>query len=145
MARIYPELLLQFNTFFQLGLGDQPKGYMGDLKNLNIWRNAQLLIHILDRLFGEAEMKVKLSGFRQRAYANALFALGTLSYGARAFKQARSFLRSAVAADSRVLFDPGLLSMFTKSLLGVRLSDWLKKKKQQIMPGHRPAFSSRVA
>ena len=139
MARIYPDLLTQFNMFFQLGCGDQPKGSVGDFATLEIERRAQMLIGLLDRLFGDPPMATLLSGYCDAAYANAYRALGALSYGARQFPATRRYLRRAVAADATLALDRRVISMFVKSLLGVRLINRLQHERQRLIPR---AFSS---
>ncbi len=144
MAKIYPELLVRFNTYFQLGLCDQPKGYMGDLKNVNTQRNGQILFALLDDLFGEPDLKPKLKGYRRTAYANACFALGTISYGGRRFRDTRRFLLRAVRETPKLLLNHTLVLMFLKSLVGVRFVNWLKLKRQQVMSGHLFALFCRT-
>ena len=67
--------------------------------------------------------------------AGAAFAmlalLGLLAYGTREFDQSRRFFRRAVQNDSRLLFDPALLSRGVKSLLGPRLFEQLKNLRRR--------------
>lgn len=144
MAKIYPDLLVRFNTFFQIGLCDQSKGFLGDLKNVNSRRNAHVLFGLLDRLFNEPEFKSKPKRFRHSAYAKACFALGTISYGGRRFRDTRNFLFRAVRETPRLVFDYTLVLIFLKSLAGVRFVNWLKVKKQQVMSGHLSALFCRT-
>lgn len=49
MACIYPELLRELETFYELGCGDQLKGSRGDFANLDLQTNAKVLLDMLDK------------------------------------------------------------------------------------------------
>lgn len=113
-----PRLLTELNTFYELGCGSQPKGYRGDFTSIDVTRNAAVLIELLDRLFNEGEVRSKIANYRSAAYANAYFALGLLSYGARRFPETRSFLLRALAHSPAYMLNRRLVTIFLKSLLG---------------------------
>jgi hypothetical protein len=96
MARICPELLHEVDTFYQLGLGTQPKGSLGDFESLDMAHNSELLIGLLDRLFVDPRLSTDLADESRGAYATAYFVLGKLFYGIGDLKQSRSLLRRAV-------------------------------------------------
>ena len=121
IALIYPDLLTQYETFYQLGCGDQPKGFMGDLASLDPQRSSRILFDMLGRIFDNPDMKAGLHNYRRPAYANAYFALASLNYGAKRFQEARRFLFSAAIIDPRYSFKRQFVSIGLKSLLGVRL------------------------
>lgn len=130
-ARIYPDLLTQFDVFYQLGCGEQLKGSVGDFTSLNIERSTQVLIALLDQVFSDPETGTHLNGYRRAAYSNAHLALATLSYGARQLQASRRFLRRAVGSDSTLAFDRRVLSIFVKSLVGVRLINRLQRQTRR--------------
>jgi hypothetical protein len=57
--------------------------------------------------------------------------LALLAYGTREFDQFRRFFRRTVQNDSRLLFDPALLSRWVKSLLGPRAFERLKNLRRR--------------
>jgi glycosyltransferase involved in cell wall biosynthesis len=132
MAKVCPDLLTQQDTFYQLGCGDQPKGSLGHFASLDLQHNAQVLLDTLDRLFGDSEVRMRLAGIRSPAYANAYSALALLSYGARRFQDTRRFLGSALIADPRHAFSRWFVATWLKSLLGARLVDNFKDRRNTI-------------
>jgi glycosyltransferase involved in cell wall biosynthesis len=133
MAKVCPDLLTQQDTFYQLGCGDQPKGSLGHFATLDLQRNAQVLLDTLDRLFGDSEMRMWLAGVRRPAYANAYSALALLSYGARRFRDTRRFLSSALVTDPRHALNRWFVITWLKSLLGARLVDNFKNRRNKIV------------
>ncbi len=126
MAGICPSLLLEVDTYYQLGCGDQPKGRMGDLASLNVKRSSLPLLGMMDRLFSDPSTDDEIKRLQRAARARMFHALGLLAYGTREFELARRFFRRAVQHNSRLLFDLALLSRWLKSMLGARLLDQLK-------------------
>jgi hypothetical protein len=134
LANICPGLLTEIDTFYQLGCGDQPKGWMGDLKSLNVKRNSVPLLVMMQSLFGDPRIARELWRLRRTAYAQAYFALGMLAYNTREFGEARRFLWRAMWNDTRLLFDGQIVGMWTKSWLGPRAVDLLKNIHQRFVP-----------
>lgn len=129
MAHTFPGLLSQRNTYYELGCGDQPKGFRGDFPTLNIESNAGVLIGFLDRLFSELELENTIKKLQKTAYGNAFYALGLLAYGSRQLKMARKYFLSAVREDQSFLFNRNLLVIFVKSLFGKQILDRLTKNR----------------
>jgi glycosyltransferase involved in cell wall biosynthesis len=134
MAKICPGLLAEIDTFYQLGCGDQPKGWMGDLKSLNVKRNSVPLLVMMQSLFGDPGISQGLWRLRRTAYAQAYFALGILGYNTREFGEARRFLWRAMWSDTRLLLNSQVVGLWTKSWLGPRAVDLLKNVHQRIAP-----------
>jgi glycosyltransferase involved in cell wall biosynthesis len=128
MAEICPSLLLEVDTYYQLGCGDQPKGRMGDLNSLNVKRNSIPLLGMMDRLFSARSLPPELKGLQRAARARMFYALGLLAYGTREFDLSRRFFRRAAQYNPLLLFDAALLSRWLKSMLGPRLLRLLKKQ-----------------
>lgn len=129
MAGIYPTLLRQIDVFYELGCGDQAKGYRGDLAGLDIAYNAQILLEFLHRLFEDTETTPSLQSYRCAAYANAYLVLGLLNYGAQKFPQARKYLFHAIKTEPKRVFSRQLIAPLLKSLLGTRLINWVRQEK----------------
>ena len=131
MANICPSLLLEVDTYYQLGCGDQPKGSMGDLTSLNVKRNSLPLLGMMERLFADASTAHEVKRLQRAARARMFHSLGLLAYGTREFDLARRFFRRAVQNDFKRLFAPSLLSRWVKSLLGERLLERLKALRRR--------------
>ncbi|GAB4458411.1 MAG: hypothetical protein Kow0070_12010 [Anaerolineales bacterium] len=126
MANVCPSLLLEVDTYYQLGCGDQPKGRMGDLASLNVKRSSLPLLGMMDRLFTDPSTPDGIRQLQRAARARMFHSLGMLAYGTHEFRLARRFFRRAVQHNPRLLLDPALLSRWVKSLLGARLLERLK-------------------
>lgn len=125
----YPELLVQLDTFYQLGCGDQPKGYLGHFDSLDLQRNGKILFEMLDKLFDDPNLVDRLERYRQSAYANANLALGLLYYGADQIGQARSHLIRGIATDPKCGVNGKVIKTLLKTFLGLKLLTWLKRSK----------------
>ena len=122
MANVFPGLLMELDTFYQLGCGDQPKGSMGDLVSLNVKRNSIPLLLMMNSLFSDAGTEKDVRSLERASSAKAYFALGMLAYGTREFRESRWFFARAVFADPKYLFNRDLTSRWVKSLIVPR---WL--------------------
>ena len=60
------------------------------------------------------------------SYAKAYHSLGLLAYGTREFKEARGFFLQAILNDFRLLFNRQIISLCSKSFLGIKVIDKLK-------------------
>ena len=72
MAKVWPALLTQMETYYQLGCGNQPKGYLGDFETLNLERNSQILLGMLDDLFADETpdfIKIDVEGMEMQVLA----------------------------------------------------------------------------
>lgn len=126
-VQLYPALLDQLRTFFELGCGSQPKGERGNFAALDLKRNWQTLNTLLDRLAYEQMVPAEQSPKQMIALAH--FALGLISYGAGNFALTRGHLLQALFKAPQLRKNRQLLSTFVKALIGARLVDWLKQKK----------------
>lgn len=127
MANIFPELLTEVDTYYQLGCGDQPKGHMGDLTSLNVKRNAFPLIVMMKRLYVDSDKGDQVKRLERASFAMAYHSLGLLAYGTREFGEARKYFLQAVLNNFKLLFNRQLISLWAKSLLGPKVVDTLKR------------------
>lgn len=130
MTNVYPGLLTELDTFYQLGCGDQPKGSMGDLASLHVTRYSVPFIMMMRRLFADAGTGKDVRRLERAASAKAYFALGMLAYGTRTFRESRWFFTRAVFSDPTYLFNGDLFSRWVKSLMTPTVVDFLKNVRQ---------------
>jgi glycosyltransferase involved in cell wall biosynthesis len=128
MAAVFPDLLVETDTFYQLGCGDQPKGWMGDLSSVHVSRNGETLHGMLDAVFDDPEMGSRVRPHRRQAYATAAVTMGMLAYGARQCGEARRWLSRAMRTDPTLLWRPRWATLWMKSLLGARMLDWISPR-----------------
>jgi len=142
MVCICPELLSELDTFYQLALGDQPKGYLGDFQTLDLERNDTTLSKLLDDVFERPQLHPRCSKYRDPAYANMYLAFGMLSYGARLFPVARSYLKNALLANPRLALRWQISALWAKSLLDPRwidgAADTYRRVAAALSRGHDP-------
>jgi len=134
MANIYPELLVEVDTYYQLGCGDQPKGAMGDLASLSVKRSSAPLLEFMEKLNVDSNTNENVKRLEHASYAKAYHSLGLLAYGTREFKDARKFFFRAMMNDFQLFFNRQVVSLWLKSLLGSRLIDSLKDIRQRAGP-----------
>jgi glycosyltransferase involved in cell wall biosynthesis len=97
---IWPRLLEELNTFYELACGNQPRGYRGQAALLDLNRAASDILAWLDRLYGEAGPAI--SPFRRVAYSQAYLALGMLSDEAGRWGDARRYFLLAFKENPRL-------------------------------------------
>ena len=115
---IWPSLLDQLDTFYELACGEQPMGYRGQADLLDIERNGADMIHRLD---GLVEAVPALESVRRPAYANTYLALAMLSDQAGDWEAARRYLFRAIRTDLRLAASPPVLRRLLKLCAGQRL------------------------
>ncbi len=119
MARIYPEGFEEVGTFYELGCGDQPKGYRGHFATLPFRRNRAVAFEMLRGLWAEPRLQAR----HRAVQAASHLAFAMLAYGVQEQAEARGHLLQA--AGSR----PGLLGqgmwwrLFLRCLLSPELRD----------------------
>jgi glycosyltransferase involved in cell wall biosynthesis len=115
---ISPDLLRDLTTFYELALGDQPRGYRGEVKALDIAANSAEMLWRLDALFASAGPAIRAQ--KSAAYGYAFLALTMLSDQAGDWAGARRYLFRAVRSYPRLLRDPLLVRRWLKLLAGQR-------------------------
>jgi hypothetical protein len=133
MANTCPNLALELDTFYQLGCGDQPKGSMGDMTSLNVKRNSQPLLTMLNSLFIDADTLDVVKYLRKKIYSTAYYALGTLGYNTREFAEARRFLSRSIWYDASLVLNKKIVSMWIKSLFDPALVDTVKSIRHKLI------------
>ena len=132
MATVCPDLLTQLDTFYQLGCGNQPKGYLGDFDNLNLEQNSQILLSMLDELFANEVLVDRISRYRRSAYGQAYYSLALLNFGARQFPKARRFFLSAIRMDPGLGMNRQFMVTWSKTWVGEKLFGQIVNMKQKL-------------
>jgi len=118
-VRTWPSLLTRLDTFYELALGDRPRGYRGDPANLDLAANGADMLRRLDGLFASAAAPVK--AHCGSAYGNAYLALGMLADQAGDWAAARRYLIHAVYNNPHLLRDQRVLRRLAKVVAGRQL------------------------
>ena len=126
MVNAYPSLLSQMETFYELGCGDQPKGYRGEFASVDVEHNYQVVMRLLEKLSHAPELH-EFRHFKRIAYANANYAFGLLAYGQDKTKAARRYFFGAIKYHPKFIFDRVVVGFVLRSLLGAKLIRQLKR------------------
>jgi hypothetical protein len=113
MAEISPPLLEEIETYYELGCGDQAKGFRGCWEGLDVERSAARVLEFLHMLFDGADRSER----RPQACAHAYFALGLLAYGNGEFRRATSFFVRGALISPEIVLQGSFLPMLSKSVL----------------------------
>lgn len=124
-AETDPAILQRLDTFYELALGDQPRGYRGEAKLVDLKRNGAEMLRRLDALFASADPSVQ--ALRSAAYGNAYLALAMLSDQAGDWAAARRYMRQAVRCSPALMRDPAVGRRLLKLHLGRRLVGCLRR------------------
>jgi hypothetical protein len=123
-VEIEPSLLKRLDTFYELALGAQPRGYRGEAGLLNRAVNGTEMLRHLDVLFASARPPVQ--ALKGAAYGNAYLALAMLNDQAGDWAAARRYLRHAVHSRPALLRDQSVLRRLFKLCLGQRVVGGLR-------------------
>ncbi|MFN8445496.1 MAG: glycosyltransferase [Caldilineaceae bacterium] len=127
-AALYPPLIQQRDTLFELLLGGQPRGIRGNLSQLEITSSCNNLLTVLDNLFDDAETGLRLAPLRNTIYAQAYSIIASAHYARNHFSETRHFLMRSALADHDQAVNRQHLSMFAKSLLGTSLVNRFRRR-----------------
>jgi glycosyltransferase involved in cell wall biosynthesis len=127
-VEVEPGLLARLDTFYELALGDQPRGYRGDAKALDVEASHAELRRRLDHLFTSASPSVQ--AHKRVAFGNGYLALAMLSDQAGKWTAARSYMRRAVRICPALLRDRSVVRRLVKLHLGRRLVGSLRRLRR---------------
>jgi glycosyltransferase involved in cell wall biosynthesis len=128
MVKAAPVMLTELETFYELGLGDQPKGHRGHFASLNLEWSEQTIRTLLARLFREEPAAMP---FYRIAHAQFHYALGLLYYGARQTGHARRHLWRSLTYLPPQARDRQWRMTFLKSLMPTRLVKLVRPKQSE--------------
>lgn len=117
LACVAPELLCEVETFYEIGCGDQAKGFRGHLATVDLAQSASRTEAMLRALFEQPAPPLALQPQRNAIYASAYVALGMLGYNAGQYGLARSYFCKALRWQPRVLFAHHADRLFVRSLV----------------------------
>ena len=79
-VRVWPELLLQEDTYYRLICADQPPGYRDTRFFKDIERSARRLSHLLERIFADPAIARVVAPLEKTSRARAMFSLAKHYY-----------------------------------------------------------------
>jgi glycosyltransferase involved in cell wall biosynthesis len=112
-----PEIGRTVAMYYELGCMDQGLGRRGPSPKLNLAKNAQTLLSVLNNVFAQPNLSPRLLAQRTEIFAHAWLGLGTLAYHSEQSKLARHYLWQAFTHAPVFAYRHGLLPMLVKSLL----------------------------
>jgi glycosyltransferase involved in cell wall biosynthesis len=133
MANICPDLLVEVDTYYQLGCSDQPKGRMGDLSSLDIKLSSATLLGMMKKMYADEDASNSVKYPERASYAKAYHSLGMLAYNGREFAESRQFFLLAILNDFKLLFNNKVVTLWVKSWLNPKVVDWLKDFRQRMV------------
>lgn len=123
----YPPILAQLETFYELALGNQPRGYRGDVAQLDIAANGTEMLSRLETLFASANAEVQT--LRRIAFGNAYLALAMLSDQAGQWGAARRYMWRGISTYPSLVCQPGVVRRLVKLCIGKRAVDWFRPRR----------------
>jgi glycosyltransferase involved in cell wall biosynthesis len=114
---ILPDMLMEVDTWYELGLGDQPKGWRGQFSSINLDWSTQVLQALVARMFADSELQTHIKANERKIAATLSRSLALLHYGARQLKNARKFASQSFTNDPSLLLNRQLLLLFIKTFL----------------------------
>jgi glycosyltransferase involved in cell wall biosynthesis len=138
-AQNYLQLTLETNSsllesvdmFYDLGCADQPLGWRGDFVNVNLEKNAKLIISSLNKIFDNPSVSPGLRSKKKLAFAHAYLALGLLAYGSDRLSLARAYLLRALIFDYQLIRQRRTWHTLIKTIIGRRIIRSLKTRFAQ--------------
>jgi glycosyltransferase involved in cell wall biosynthesis len=116
-AQVYPSLLRRLDTYYELVLGSQPRGYR-EARSVNITNHGAELLCRLSTFFVATTPAIR--AMRRLAFSNAYQALCMLSDQAGDWPAARRYMRRAIWLDPSLLRFPLVVRRLLKLHAGRR-------------------------
>jgi glycosyltransferase involved in cell wall biosynthesis len=124
-VEVEPGLLARLDTFYELALGDQPRGYRGDSMTFDTELSHRELQRRLDSLF--ASVAPPLQAHKDVAFGNTYLALAMLSDQAGQWNAARRYMRRAIRSHWPLLRDQSVVRRMIKLYMGRRVVGSLRR------------------
>lgn len=124
-----PRLLKRLDTFYELVLGDQSRGYRGEASLVDVNANGAQMLRRINALFAAAGPAVQ--ALKGQAYGNVYLALAMLSDQAGDWRAARRNLRNALRAHPGLLRDCSVTRRLIKLSLGQRTANSLRRSRPE--------------
>lgn len=125
---LYPEILTRLDTFYELGLGNQPKGQRGYLRELDLATNSAGVMRMLTTLLSPESGLGLTTKQQRRIYAAAYNALSMLAYGAGDMRLSRRYLMRLIMSRPGSIFERHYLAKVIGSLVGKHALQWFKSR-----------------
>lgn len=117
-ATIYPELLIEVETFYELGCSNQTKGRRGYLADLDVMQSAHAVNQVLDDLINQSNELNLLPHRKLEVCAVAYWALSLLAYGSGNLAKTRHYLTKVIRYAPSSITNREYLGLVARSILG---------------------------
>jgi tetratricopeptide (TPR) repeat protein len=131
----WPSLLDGPRTFYELALGNQPRGQRGQIDPAQIRRNEIDMLQQMEKILARSGEALK--PMRRAAFGNAYTALSMLAEQAGDWQLARSYAFRAVRSDPRLGARPAVVRRLIKTVAGPQLVGRLRRlRNTSTAPAH---------
>ncbi len=127
-SAIWPDILKRLDVFYELAVGDQPRGHRGQVDQIDLIENGDKMINWLDDVFSR---RSDLRPLKPIAYGNAYLALGMLCDQAHQWTNAQRYLGKAIRANPGLLTSYSVMRRLAKVFAGPMMVDRIKKSQEK--------------
>jgi glycosyltransferase involved in cell wall biosynthesis len=117
-ARLYPNLLRDHATYYELACSEQARGSQGDASGLDLARAETRVLALVDRLADEPGLYAATHIAPAAMQAQAHWALGVLHYQGGASDMARTALLLALRLDPGLTWNRQFSALLARTLVG---------------------------
>lgn len=115
---IYPELMTDVRTFYEVGCSKQPKGSRGYLPQLDIRQSEDSIRTIMDNLILGPDVSAKIAQQQRKICSVAFWALSLLAYGSGNLPEARRFMWHVAINEPSSLIRRDYMGLLGRVMLG---------------------------
>jgi glycosyltransferase involved in cell wall biosynthesis len=130
-AQLYPQLLRDHATYYELACSVQSRGSQGDVRELDLAQAQVRLVALADQLAAEPGLLAAAQLAPGALHAQALWAVGVLHYQNGTSAAARRILLHALRLDPGLARDRRFSGQLARALVGTRQVAWLKGLARQ--------------
>jgi hypothetical protein len=125
-ASIYPDLLVDSATYYELACGPQARGYRGLVNKLDLAARQDSLFELTERLAAAPALSGRIAP-TQTMQGQVLWAMARLQYQSGNAQAARSALLRAGRLDSSLLRNRQFAALLARTVVGARQVARLKR------------------
>lgn len=133
-----PTLSKDINLFYELALGNSPKGFRNHVDPQTVLHNAKLIENLLDEVFSKDQNSEGLSLIEKVTCGTAFYGIGMAVYNSGNLKASHRFFVSASKCRPSLWFSSALLGYSIKIKLGHHRLQQFRQIKKSLANITRP-------